>query len=180
MKTTLIFRISLALLSALLVLSSFGQKGFGNEFAYRFYPKKSGKFSPSVLHANTMSVENISKKVLEHFNRQFHNAANVKWEQLNDNFLATFVRGETTTRSLFTKKGMTIYTIIFSSERELPSDVKNLIIKNYKNYTITSVARVEEDDRKIWVVKLAGANDYATARVEDGEMEETENFQKAN
>jgi len=47
-------------------------------------------------------------------------------------------------------------------------------------YTITSVARVNLDNRQIWVVKLAGKNNYVATWVEDGEMEEVENFQRAN
>lgn len=73
-----------------------------------------------------------------------------------------------------------IYTIDYSTEEQLTSDVKNIIINKYEDYKITFFAKVMEDNREIWVVKLVGAKDYVIVRVEDGEMEEVENFQRAN
>jgi hypothetical protein len=180
MKTKLISSISLTLLSMLLVLSSFAQKDFSNESAYRFYPKKSGNFFPSPKSGNIISNENISKKVLIHFNKKFINATNIKWEQLDDNFLATFVRGETTTKSLFDKKGKIIYTINYFSETQLPVSIKGIVTNKYRDYKITSVAKITEDNRQIWIVKLAGKTNFVATQVENGEMEEIENFQKAN
>lgn len=85
-----------------------------------------------------------------------------------------------TTKSLFDKKGRLIYAIDFSAGKELPNDVKNLVRNNYENYTITSVTKVEKDGRKIWVVNLSGTKNYIAVKVEDGEIEETENFKRAN
>jgi len=127
-----------------------------------------------------IGIESISKKVLKHFNREFNNPPGVKWEQVGDKFLATFLSGETTTKILFDEKGRLIYTINYSSGKLLPFGIKKLVNRKYKTYQITSVAKINEDNRQIWVVKLTGENDCVTATIEDGEIEETENFQKAN
>ena len=84
------------------------------------------------------------------------------------------------TKSLFDKKGRLVYAIDFSARKELPNEVTDLIRHNYSNYTATSVAKVEEDDLKIWMVNLAGTKNYIAVKVEDGEIGETENFKKAN
>jgi hypothetical protein len=125
-------------------------------------------------------AEGISKKVLKKFNKKFNNIPNVKWEQIGDKFLATFLSGETTTKILFDEKGKLIYTINYSSEKLLPPGIKKLVNDKYKNYKITSVAKINEDNRQIWVVNLAGKSNYVATRIEDDEMEEIENFQKAN
>jgi hypothetical protein len=182
MKITFISRTSLTLLSMLILLNSFAQKTEDkSEFAY---PPPSEISNGPVSYSNGIisnpENENVSEKVLKHFNRKFTNAGNIKWEQAGDNFLATFSTGETTTTSLFDKKGRMIYSVSYGSEKQLPADVKNMITNTYENYTITGVAKVLQDDRKIWVAKLTGKFDYVTARVEDGEIEEVENFQKSN
>jgi len=161
-------------------ISVFAQKGFNNVSAFKYDERRvSNSPLPTDDPRNNETI-NLSKKLLKHFNKKFHNAGNVKWEQVDDYFLATFIKNHLTAESLFDRKGRLIYTIDYSNGEELPDNVKNLIMHNYKTYIITSVAKVEGDGRKIWVVKLAGTKDYITARVEDGEIEETENFEKAN
>jgi hypothetical protein len=183
MKATFIPRCSLLLLSLLIILNSFAQKAeYKNEPAS---PSSSSEISnvssyPGNNIVSGPETANINKKVLKHFNRKFDNATSVKWEEAEDNFLATFLTGETLNTSLFDKKGRIIYAINYGSEKELPSDLKNIITNKYINYTITSVTKVLQDNRQIRIVKLADKCNYVTVRVEDDEMEEIENFQKAN
>ena len=182
MKTTFIPRFSVLLLSLLIALNSFAQKAeYKNESASPSSPEIS---NTSASYGNDIAgnseSENINEKVLKHFNRKFSNADNIKWEEAEGNFLATFLTGETLNTSLFDKKGRMIYAINYGSEKDLPADVKYIITKKYINYTITSAAKILQDNRKIWVATLAGDRNYITARVEDGEIEEIENFQKAN
>ncbi len=183
MKTTFISGISLTLLSMLLTANTFAQKSdYKNEAAYKFTSDEIGKGLPSFSNDvnSSAETEDVNKKVLKHFNKKFYNVTNVKWEQLDDNFLAKFSAGETSTNSLFNNKGKLIYTIIFSSEKQLPAYIKNMVTNKYEDYKITSVAEVLQDNRKIWVVNLSGTTEYIIVRIEDGEMEEAENFQKAN
>jgi len=37
-----------------------------------------------------------------------------------------------------------------------------------------------QDNRQIWIVKLANETNYVAAMVEDGDITEIENFRKAN
>ena len=156
----------------------FSQKtDYKNEAAYKFSSSEISKGLPSFSNdiLSSSVTENVNEKVLKQFNKKFINAGNVTWEQLDDNFLATFVIGETTTKSLFNKNGKLIYTIDIFSEKKLPNSVKSVVMNNYKNYSITSVARILQDNRKIWIVKLAGKTDYKAAKIE-----EVENFQRVN
>lgn len=140
-----------------------------------------GNFSSKNEGSGVTGIEKINPKLLNQFNKHFYHAANVKWQQIGDKFLATFADDETTTTSsLFSKNGKLIYIIHYSTEKQLPEMVKRLVNDKYEDYLITSVAQVLEKNREIWVVKLAGISHYKAVRVEDGEMEEVENFQKSN
>jgi hypothetical protein len=181
MKTTFISRTGLALLSMFIILNSYAQKaGYNNEPASSSSSDINNASSSYRDDAGSPETGNINEKVLKHFNKKFNDATNVKWEEAEDNFLATFSTGETLNTSLFDKKGRLIYAINYGSEKELPADVKNIITNKYISYTITSAAKVLQDNRKIWIATLTGKRNYITARVEDGEIEEIENFQKAN
>ena len=179
MKTKLNLRFSMALLSVLLLSNSFAQKDFSNSSAYR-YPSNQSMITFPSPENNLTNKEDVNKKVLKHFNKTFRNAKNIKWAQLDDNFLATFTKDNIATKSLFDKKGHLIYSIDYFSEKELPVNIKNIVISNYRHYAITSVARIQQDSQKIWIVKLANKANYIAVRIENGEEEEIENFQKAN
>lgn len=179
MKTTFIFGICSIIFAMFLGLRLSSQNPVYKEVASNLSPGYSETF-PSKIGENTiLGIEKINPKLLKHFNKTFYHATNVKWQQLGNKFLATFSRGEITTRSLFYVNGKLIYTINYSTENQLPDAVKNLVKSGYDDYTITTVAQVLEKDREIWVVKLAGRSHYKTVRVEDGEMEEVENFEKS-
>ena len=179
MKTKLNLGFSIMLLFVLLLSNLFAQKDFTNQSAFKYPSSQSGVTFPSPEN-NLMTKEVVSEKVLKHFNKTFKNAESIKWEQLDDNFLATFVRDHVTTKSLFDKKGNVICMISYSSEKKLPVYIKSLVTNNYRNYAITSVANILQDNRKIWIIKLEGKSNYAAVRIENDEIDEIENFQKVN
>jgi len=53
-----------------------------------------------------------------------------------------------------------------------------MVLKYYRKYTITSASKIVESNRHVWVVKIDGKKSFATVRIEDGEMEEIEKFDK--
>ena len=178
MKKTFITGVSLVIF---ILSNAFAQKSENkNKSDYKFSNYEFGEthLSPGDYSMSNPGNLDISEKVLKHFNKKYNNATQVKWYQFDDSFLATFSTGGTLTRSLFNKKGRMIYSINYFSERQLPVDVKKMITNKYENYKITGAAKVLQDNRKIWIVKLADKFNYVTARLEDGEIEETEAFQE--
>ena len=147
--------------------------------AYRHPSNQSMITFPSPEN-NVMNKGDVNKKVLKHFNKTFRNAENIKWSQLNDNFLAAFTKDDIATKSLFNKKGHLIYSIDYFSEKELPANIKNIVAGNYRHYAITSVARIQQDNQKIWIVKLANKANYISVRIKNEDVDEIENFHKAN
>ncbi len=139
------------------------------------------KYYPENDPFSAAGNENVSKKALKYFKKKYGNVTNVNWVQRDDKYLATFINEETTTKLLFDEKGNLIYGIDYSSEKLLPYSIKRQVFNKYKNYKIIIVAKINEDNRNTWVINLTGETNYATVVVdEDGEMQETENFQRAN
>ncbi len=147
------------------------------------------RLSPGVISKSLHALDNsylssetksINEKAAKYFKKNFHHVNNLMWSHVGENLLAQFSTGETKSRLLFNKKGNLIYSIVFYNEEELPGDIQNIVRDFYQLYTITSVAKVEEDNRQIWVVKLSGKSSYVTARVENDEIEEVENFRKGD
>ena len=183
MKTTLISRISLAVLSLLTVCNLFAQEAdFKNDAAFKFSSDEISQGLPDVstnIYGKTENI-NVNTKLLKTFKKQFENVDEVEWSPVKNYFLAKFKKDGMLIRSLFNKNGKIIYTIEFLSEKQLPPNVRRMVKKQYYDYAITSAAKVAEANREIWVIKMAGETNYVSARVEGGEMEETENYQKAN
>ena len=178
MKTKLNLHFVLALLSVLFLSNSFAQKNSVNASVYRDPSYQSMIISSP--ENNLSNKKDVNTKILKHFNKAFRDAKNVKWTQLDNNFLATFTEGNIITHSLFDKKGHLIYSIDYFLEKELPAKIKDIVMSNYPQYAITSVARIQQDGQKIWIVKLASKANYLAIRIENGQMEEVENFEKSN
>ena len=181
MKTKFIPVMSLIIFTMIVSLSATAQKAGNKQTALNLSPSEiSRSFPVERVYSDIIEIEKISLKLSNRFNKLFKKAINVKWYKAGDNFLAEFKTEETLNTSLFDKKGRLIYSVNYGSQKQLPASIKKMITDKYEGYEITSVAKVLQDNRKIWIVKLAGKSNYIAARVEDGEMQEVENFQRSN
>ena len=183
MNTKLISRVSIAtLLLIIIALNSSAQKTVEkNESVSELSSHEINKVSLSGSIDSSSDSENsdLDEMALQNFNKEPLSQPNAKLEQLGDKFLVTFATGETLTRALFDKTGTMIYSINYCSGKQLPQYVMRLLKKEYENYTITSAARVLEENRQIWLLKLAGENKFIAIRLDGSEIKEVENFNKA-
>ena len=178
MKTIIIPRLCSLFVAILMLSNSFAQKDLALNSIDK-YPSGTSKNSISSLESlKDLTNEKASKKISKYFRKNFHAASRIKWSQIDKNLLATFVTGEIKTKALFNDNGKLIYTIDLFSEKILPRQITNEVMKNYGNYSITSAAKISEANRKIWVINLAGKQDFTTIAIENGEMTEVENFRK--
>lgn len=178
MKTKIISRVSLCLLSIFILSNSYSQKiALKASFSNTRWQTDAGNLSSL---GDFTGDEKVNKRVSAYFGKNFKNAENISWEEADENLIATFKRGGITTKSLFNKNGRLVYTIDFFPEEMLPNSVEKMAKRNYRKYVIISSSKISEANRQIWVIKLESKKDFATVRIEDGEMEEVENFQKQN
>jgi hypothetical protein len=155
-------RITGCLLLILLLSSTFAQTEF--------------KKSPV---AKTDVTVKVNEKIQTKFHKFFAHAENVKWYELDNNFLVKFFMNDQQQRALFTKKAALIYHISYGSEKNLPAEVRGLVKSAYFDYNITTTIKVEENNRKAWIVNMEDAKSLISVMVENGEMEETQHIQKS-
>ena len=110
------------------------------------------------------------------FLQYFDNATDQRWDTLGNNFLVKFNINKKRGRALFTNNGRLIYSMLFGTEKDLPTDVRYEVRSNYFDYHITRAIEVKENNRTIWVVDMAEDDKRLTLRVENNEMEEVQNY----
>ena len=126
----------------------------------------------------TANSNNVGAKVNKAFSRRFPKASNMKWYQLDKQFLVKFIEKDQENRALFSRNGYMVYHIRYGDEQHLPKDVRTLVKSNYFDQTITRVIQVNQDNRNIWVVSMEDPKDYIWVRVEDMGLEETQRIEK--
>lgn len=127
---------------------------------------------------NTSSDIKIYENVAEAFQKIFANAENVRWDKVQNNYLAKFSIGDVEKRALLTSKGQLIYEITYGKEKHLPVDIRKNVKRNYVEFNITSAVLVEEANRSIWVINLEDDKHFVIARVENNEIEEVKKYMK--
>ena len=132
---------------------------------------------PSItVSANT----NVNARVEKAFTRTFPGSSNLRWYQVDKNFLVKFIKDDQENKAVFSKSGSLVYHIKYGNEKNLPDDVRKLIKSTYFDQSITRVLQITQDRRNIWSVSMEDPKDYIWVKVEDMELEETERYQKAN
>jgi hypothetical protein len=102
-----------------------------------------------------------------------------QWFKMNKNYLVSFIMGDTKNNALFKKNGKMVYHISYGNEGNLPEDVKKQVHNAYEEYNITRAVNVKGGSRDIWVVNLEGMKRWVIVSIEDGELVEIENYEKA-
>jgi len=166
MKTTWILPIGLAIFILFAATSSFAQDTV------------SIKSLPVVIVKS--STKKIPNRIWKGFSSYFNEAENPRWYTLNKDYLVKYMIYDEQNRALFTKKGNLIYHISYGYERSLPEDLRRQIQTIYYSYDITRAIKITEAGREIWVVNVEDDQNLILIRLEDGEMEEVQKFQKSS
>ncbi|HTQ27109.1 MAG TPA: hypothetical protein VMI35_03240 [Puia sp.] len=134
------------------------------------------KTLPSVTVTATSKV---SHDVAKAFEASFPDAENPAWYKLDKNYLVKFMTKDQSNRALYKNNGMLIYHIRYGHEQNLPDDVRKIVKSSYYDYSIMSVIYVNQDQRDIWVVNVEDSQKIILVRVENGEIEEVEKYNKS-
>lgn len=118
----------------------------------------------------------VTPKISKAFKRDFKDAVNPKWYQLDKNYLVKFITKDQKNHALYNKNGYLIYHITYGYENDLPDDIKDQFKTLYPEGKITRVFRVEQNLRDIWIVNVDLGRHWAITRVEDNELEEVERY----
>ncbi len=131
---------------------------------------------PEITVSKTVKVSNVLENALK---KSFPEAENLRWYKHDKDYLAKFIKNDMDHNTLYKKNGYMKYDISYGSETNLPEDVRKLVQSSYGDFKITRAINVKEGGRDIWVVNLEGLKKYVTVRIEEGELEEVERYNKS-
>lgn len=125
------------------------------------------------------ATTNIEKAVTRSFEQSFPDALDAQWFRASKQYLVRFMNDDQQNSALLKKDGSIVYHIAYGWEKDLPADVRMIVRKQYPDQTISKVIRVEEKDRKIWVITVEDRKKLILVRIENEELEEVGNFDKS-
>jgi len=142
------------------------------EIAYNMESKTPGATVPP---ANPLA--NINTKAVKNFSRNYKN--NAAWFEITDGYIAIFNEGGIKTKVYYDKKGRLVGQIRSYEEDKLPRDVRHLVKSRYYDFHINYVNELTALNTTVYLVKIEDSKSFKTIRVTDGEMTETEAFDKS-
>lgn len=161
MKTLIIFLLCGCMLSA--------NQGFAQ--------KQKSEMLPVV----TISAgSNVSQEVHNAFLDRFKNAEDLRWFNVNKNYLVKFIMEDQEHHAVFTKNGDMLYHIAYGVEKDLPPSVLVEIKSQYDKYKIGRVFNIDRDGRNIWIVNLESDKNFVITGVEKNVISEISRFKNAS
>jgi hypothetical protein len=121
---------------------------------------------------------NVNNRALRDFKKTFPNVQGEDWSQIKEGWLVSFTRDEKQTKVVYGAHGNWEFTIDYYGEAKLPADVRNEVKSTYFDYTISGVDEVHIQDKDVYIVHMQDAKTWKVVRVEDGEMDLIEDFNK--
>ena len=143
---------------------------------HAFAQKQKSKLLPVV----TISTgSNVSQQVHNAFLNKFKNAENLRWFQVNKNFLVKFIMDDQEHHASFHKNGNMIYHIAYGVEKNLPEWIVMELESQYDNYKIGRVFNIDRDNRNIWIVNLESSKDFVVTGIENDRINEITRYKNA-
>jgi hypothetical protein len=125
------------------------------------------------------SGNDISRNVRDAFFDRFKDAENLRWFEINQNYLVKFIMDDQEHHATFRKNGELIYHISYGVEKNLPESIKRQVKYRYDKYAISRVFMVESGDRSVWIVNLENKKNYVITSIEDNRMSEVARYKNA-
>jgi hypothetical protein len=126
-------------------------------------------------------VNEISSKALRNFTNKFKQASGETWFATDDGgFVVKFKQHSVETRADYDKNGNWLYTIRTYDENEMSAELRHLIKSSYYDYSILLVQEIEMPfDNFTYIVHLEGKTKLINLRINNGDMEEWQKFDKS-
>ena len=97
-----------------------------------------------------LQEKDVPVNVKTAFKKNFPNQKVEKWEKEGSNFEASFEVKEQDNSALFDAKGNLLEKEVEIKTSELPKQVKEYVIKNYKGQTIKEAAKITNDKGQVF------------------------------
>ena len=105
----------------------------------------------SVMTANAQVLKNseVPKAVMEKFHAQSPKAKSPSWEKEGANYVVTFKEDQSMTKSTYTENAKWLKTAIFVDQEDLPTNVFNVVKKEYPNYDEIMYAYLMKEEKNL-------------------------------
>ncbi len=154
-----------------------------NSFSPNDSKEHSLVINESVLPGSSVALNTsfVSAKALKNFEKSFKNAGGATWEKSPSGFVAKFSDGSIQNAIYYDKEGNWQGSMKSYYEDMLNKDVRTIVKQKYFDDKITYIQEIEvisSEGTPTYVVHLEGAHDLKLVRVQDGEMDVIEEYQK--
>ena len=122
---------------------------------------------------------NVSDVVQKAFFSKFSKAENMRWFEVNQNYLVKFIMEDQEHHASFRKDGEFLYHISYGDEANLPLTLKTRVQSRYDDYKIGRVFSIDRDDRIVWVVNLESPKRFIVTSIENNDMTEIARYKNA-
>ena len=135
--------------------------------------------SPAVSVNESMAPAAMSKAV-RNFKKAFKNVFNGKWYEMPDGYRVNFILNNIRCRLDYDKNGNWLHTIRYYDEKQLPVEVRRLVVSSYLDYNIRTIEEIKvPSNNMFYVIHLEGQTDWINIKVADNEINELEKIKKS-
>jgi|GEM_PF-254385 len=120
----------------------------------------------------------VSQKVAESFAKLFKGAEAPTWFAVDKLYVVDFIMNNQKNKAEFTKNGSLVYHMAFGNEKQMPSDIRNIVKSKYFDCVINSTVRINYQEQNAWLVNIEDAGRYMVVRVLDGNMDVWDSVKK--
>jgi hypothetical protein len=128
--------------------------------------------------ANLKTIK-ASFKASENFKRNFKNVGDEKWQVDEKAIVAFFIKDDVKTNVVYNKNGSWIHTLTYYHEEKMPTDIKQIIERDFPDDDITLAVDIKEGDMNFYIVQLENKTTYKKVSVYNGETNVFEILKKS-
>lgn len=132
---------------------------------------------PSAL-TTQLRLNEVNAKALRNFAREFKDAADAKWFEVNNGYVAYFQQNGAKVRAYYTKKGNPECTARDYTEAALPREIRHLVKSKFYDYGIYCITEISTNEGSVYFIKLEGKDSWKTLRVAANEVEVRDEYLK--
>jgi hypothetical protein len=129
-------------------------------------------------HKSDMNATDVNAKALKDFSKTFKNVTDAKWYGVGDGFFASFKDKGIETKAAYDKKGTWHCTVRTLDETQLPSDVKDAVMSEFKSCKILVGYEITHKEGPVYIIKTEDSKSLKILRVNEGEVEIISNNSK--
>ncbi len=120
----------------------------------------------------------VSQKVTESFAKLFKGAQAPVWFAVDKLYVVDFIMNNQKNKAEFTKNGSLVYHMTFGNEKQMPSDIREIVKSKYYDCVISSTVKINYQEQNAWLVNIENAGRYMVVRVLDGSLDVWDSVEK--